>query len=467
MAWFPTRRSAASVGRIAAWWPGGSLFVVGGASSRLLSILLLVAVLGGAAALAVSVTPSRSPPQPSNGGEGSQPAEQGYPSRAGKEGSTGPGDGPSPPPPHPPAILTTESMGMTITRHNRVVQYHFDSTASTQDAAKQLLQDPASALYKTVSASQSIKQAQAQVLEAAVVAVASTPFDSVSLLASSPPPPRRWVVTATEQTSGRGTHQRQWWGKPGNAFATAAIPQSDWSASGLPLTLLPLLVGVLVARRLQSLFDHHPACHSTSASSPSPSPQITLKWPNDVLVDGRKIAGILIESSTLPIAPYEQWFLVGIGINVAWAPNVPSSGTDRGRPSVSLVAHCPGLQSREDGGEERDGASDMKDCLDPAVPQLAQQLGVDLAEDLVAWLLEAAAADGRQTGRIPFQQQLLLEEWRGWVDWDAPLVVRGDGPESAATTAEVVQPQEILPDGTLRVVGGDGTSRTMVSDYFF
>jgi BirA family biotin operon repressor/biotin-[acetyl-CoA-carboxylase] ligase len=45
-------------------------------------------------------------------------------------------------------------------------------------------------------------------------------------------------------------------------------------------------------------------------------PEAQVKWPNDVLIDGRKVAGILVESR-----PQERWAVLGIGLNVAIAPD--------------------------------------------------------------------------------------------------------------------------------------------------
>ena len=70
-----------------------------------------------------------------------------------------------------------------------------------------------------------------------------------------------------------------------------------------PITLLPLRVGTVV---IDALNDS----------------RLSLKWPNDVLLDGGKVAGILVESDGEAIH-------VGIGVNIASVPTVPSSGSDR------------------------------------------------------------------------------------------------------------------------------------------
>lgn len=86
-------------------------------------------------------------------------------------------------------------------------------------------------------------------------------------------------VTATEQTNGRGTSGRAWMGARGNAFVTIAIPQHRWmDHRHLPLTLLPLTVGILVAQKVQALVG---TCFVEAATDEEPSrPRVTLKWPN-------------------------------------------------------------------------------------------------------------------------------------------------------------------------------------------
>ena len=100
--------------------------------------------------------------------------------------------------------------------------------------------------------------------------------------------PHGTVVTASEQSAGRGRQGRTWTAPPGRALLCSVLVRS-------PMRLLPLAAGVAVAEV---------AGHGAK-----------LKWPNDVLVNGRKVAGILVEGR-----PQEQWAVVGIGLNVALRP---------------------------------------------------------------------------------------------------------------------------------------------------
>ena len=96
------------------------------------------------------------------------------------------------------------------------------------------------------------------------------------------------VVTATEQSAGRGRQGRTWSAPAGHALLCSIVIRE-------PPRLLPLVAGVAVAERV--------------------GPAARIKWPNDVLVDGRKVAGILVEARL-----QERWAVVGIGVNVAVGP---------------------------------------------------------------------------------------------------------------------------------------------------
>jgi BirA family biotin operon repressor/biotin-[acetyl-CoA-carboxylase] ligase len=114
--------------------------------------------------------------------------------------------------------------------------------------------------------------------------------------------PHGTVVTAGEQTAGRGRQGRSW-SAPSDRAILCSVVLRD------PPRLLPLAAGVAVAETVDE------ALRRDLAAAPGgrgESPQALLKWPNDVLVDGRKVAGILVEGR-----PQEGWAVVGVGLNVA------------------------------------------------------------------------------------------------------------------------------------------------------
>jgi BirA family biotin operon repressor/biotin-[acetyl-CoA-carboxylase] ligase len=105
--------------------------------------------------------------------------------------------------------------------------------------------------------------------------------------------PEGIVVLADVQTSGRGRHGRTWVSPPGNLFLSILLRPRD---AGI-LSMLPLAAGVAVAEALEA----------EGAS-------VRLKWPNDVLVGEKKLAGILAEAST--DSGRIDSVVIGIGANV-------------------------------------------------------------------------------------------------------------------------------------------------------
>ena len=242
------------------------------------------------------------------------------------------------------------------------------------------------------------------------------------------------VVTAAEQTKGRGTNGRDWFGARGNTFVTICVRQKAWLQTKLTMTLLPLKVGTVMATRIDELIQ---GCRGNQPQETNEGlPAITtIKWPNDVLVDEQKISGVLIESE-------KDWFLIGIGVNVGHAPTVPSTGANSGRTATSIRDYC--LTQFPSNSDE--------------YVTMARELGQNMAVDISDWL----NAHGQDTvAQSEEEQKRLLAQWRGWVDWDMILMLR-DGDNK-----EPVEPLDIEPDGRLKIREKCGRERLVVTDYFF
>jgi BirA family transcriptional regulator, biotin operon repressor / biotin---[acetyl-CoA-carboxylase] ligase len=111
---------------------------------------------------------------------------------------------------------------------------------------------------------------------------------------------RCWII-AKAQSGGRGRQGRTWASPPGNLYASLLL------VDAVPIELAPQLgfvAGVAVAHALRALVAE--------------DPRLKLKWPNDVLFDGAKLGGILLEG----IVPAEGHFasIVGIGVNCGSYP---------------------------------------------------------------------------------------------------------------------------------------------------
>ena len=117
------------------------------------------------------------------------------------------------------------------------------------------------------------------------------------------------LVTALSQSAGRGRQGRTWTAPAGRALLCSIVVRE-------PPRLLPLATGVAVAEVVEA-----------ALASPAPGSRLeaAIKWPNDVLVDGRKVAGILVEARM-----QEGWAVAGIGVNVALrAADFPADLRDR------------------------------------------------------------------------------------------------------------------------------------------
>ena len=219
------------------------------------------------------------------------------------------------------------------------------------------------------------------------------------------------ALGAGAQTKGRGTSGRAWVGLVGNAFLTLALPRSTLSSLPYPITLLPLRVGTLVAREIIRVLP-----------TPEARAKVHLKWPNDVLLGDDKVSGLLIEMDSS-----SAYYLVGIGVNVAQAPPVPSAGADRGRTATCLAEH--GLP-----------VSDA---------DTAKELSLGIARAVTEWMGAAATQD---------TAELVLAEWEGLAVWGKEYRRRDDD--------GVVIPLGLETDGRLRVRDqATGAIRLLVAEY--
>jgi BirA family biotin operon repressor/biotin-[acetyl-CoA-carboxylase] ligase len=119
--------------------------------------------------------------------------------------------------------------------------------------------------------------------------------------------PHGTLVSAGEQTAGHGRYGRVWVTPRDRALALSFVLRSFDA-------LLPLRAGLAVADLA--------------------GPAARVKWPNDVLLDGGKLAGVLVEAR-----PGEGWAVLGIGVNVAASlDSLPAGSATLGRPAGALEA---------------------------------------------------------------------------------------------------------------------------------
>lgn len=128
-------------------------------------------------------------------------------------------------------------------------------------------------------------------------------------------PGKLWIV-AREQTAGRGRHGRRWGSPPGNLYASLLL------TSPCEAALAPQL-GFVAGLAL------HDAAASVAGLS---APRLALKWPNDLLVDRAKTAGLLLEGES---RAGQFDVVMGFGVNIASHPG------DTPYPATCLKDHTP------------------------------------------------------------------------------------------------------------------------------
>jgi BirA family biotin operon repressor/biotin-[acetyl-CoA-carboxylase] ligase len=133
----------------------------------------------------------------------------------------------------------------------------------------------------------------------AIEVVAETGSTNADLLAGLENLHGPALLLAETQTAGRGRAGRPWHSAPGAALTFSLAWKFRRPVHAL--VGLPLAVGVVIAEVLSTF-----------------SVDARLKWPNDVLKDGDKLAGILIETAKAQTAPEDAvWAIIGVGINIA------------------------------------------------------------------------------------------------------------------------------------------------------
>ncbi len=122
------------------------------------------------------------------------------------------------------------------------------------------------------------------------------------------------LILAHEQTAGRGRRGRAWATPSGNLALSALLrPRQSLQQAAL----LGFVAGL--------------ALHDCLSAYAELTGRLSLKWPNDLLLDGAKLAGLLLESRS-DAQGRAEWLIIGIGVNLAWAPD------DTPYPAIALSA---------------------------------------------------------------------------------------------------------------------------------
>ncbi len=216
-------------------------------------------------------------------------------------------------------------------------------------------------------------------------------------------------IRAQRQTAGRGRLGRDWVSPTGNFHGTALFPYSGPLESA---ALACYAAGLAVIDACERLLGRNQG--------------LSLKWPNDVLADGAKVAGVLIETGAGQAAigqggKRELWMSIGIGVNLNYAPEIT------GRPATSLAALA---------NIERIDPADLAPHLDAALrSEIASLLQDGFAPIRLRWLDRAAFMHQRVVTGTP--ESPILGVMRD-LDAEGSLVLElEDGSRRKVRTGEV------------------------------
>jgi BirA family biotin operon repressor/biotin-[acetyl-CoA-carboxylase] ligase len=213
--------------------------------------------------------------------------------------------------------------------------------------------------------------------------------------------PAGTLIVAETQSAGRGRLGRSWRSEPGaGVWLTLVERPADASA----LDVLSLRVGLALAPALDGFAEQ----------------RISLKWPNDLYVGDRKLAGVLIEARWRESAP--EWVAIGVGINLRPPPSEPRAvglrlGTTRDmvlETAVLAIRHAAAARGPLSAGElaafaARDYAAGRR-CIEPIAGTVQ---GIDASGALVVAVASGAGATsgaGASTLATVRAGSLVLEE---------------------------------------------------------
>ncbi len=213
----------------------------------------------------------------------------------------------------------------------------------------------------------------------------------------------QWIV-ADKQISGRGRRGRQWISEPGNLYSTVLLYDPA------PPSLSPQICFVAALALHDAVMDIAPSMEAE---------RLRLKWPNDVLLDGKKLVGILVEGA---VSNTRQAVVVGIGVNCAHHPE------DAAYPATDLQSS--GIAATPEQVFAR--------LAERMMDRLAQwQHGKQFAQTREAWLSRAGGIGSEIEVRLPERS---LRGTFDAIDGDGALVLGLPGGHS-----ELIRAGDVFP----------------------
>lgn len=209
-----------------------------------------------------------------------------------------------------------------------------------------------------------------------------------------------WIV-AERQTAGRGRHGRKWEDATGNLLCTLLIDPKSGPAKASELSFV---TGLAVADAVDSLLG---------------APLAEIKWPNDVLLGGAKVSGILLESAAGGDGTL-GWLAIGVGLNLQWHPE--------GTPYKATCLKAQGVDISIE-----QGLSALAAAMEARLTMWRAQ---GFSAIRVAWLARAKNLGGTITARLP--GETLQGTFQG-MDESGALLLQTEtgGPIRAITAGDI------------------------------
>jgi BirA family biotin operon repressor/biotin-[acetyl-CoA-carboxylase] ligase len=207
-----------------------------------------------------------------------------------------------------------------------------------------------------------------------------------------------WLV-ADRQVAGRGRHGRHWVSESGNLFATLLLTREVVPAIAAQLSFVAALA---VIEAVRPLIDE------------AGRPELAFKWPNDVLIEGSKLAGILVETAALAGAD-GMTIAVGCGVNLAHAPaqalypvtSLARYGSTASRDDV-FARLAEAMTGQLSAWSEGQGFSVIRQCWLAYAAGLGGRASVDTGQERIEGSFVNIAADGALILRLDNGEQRIV-----------------------------------------------------------
>lgn len=210
------------------------------------------------------------------------------------------------------------------------------------------------------------------------------------------------VFVADRQDSGRGQRGRRWEAEPGSALLFSCLFRPNIPAASLPP--LSLVVGLVVAQTVASWAGHRGVGGAAG-----------VKWPNDVYVEGRKLAGVLVEAQIT--GQSVSSIVVGVGLNVL----ASAAPKDARVPAISL---------------EEIGVSETREALLARLLWALRSAVVHYERDGLRWFLHQLRERDLAKGRAVTVDGVPARA--AGIDDEGRLLVERDGIVSPVVSGDVV-----------------------------